>query len=36
LPESSIIYFALGGFMLGVLVDMVFLRFWTRNACGCR
>ena len=31
-PESSIIYFALGGFMLGVLVDMVFLRFWTRNA----
>ena len=31
-PESSIIYFALGGFMLGVLVDLVFLRFWTRNA----
>ena len=31
-PERSIIYFALGGFMLGVLVDMVFLRFWTRNA----
>ena len=31
-PEKTIIYFALGGFMLGVLVDMVFLRFWTRNA----
>ncbi len=31
-PEKSILYFALGGFMLGVLVDMVFLRFWTRNA----
>ena len=31
-PDSSIIYFALGGFMLGALVDMVFLRFWTRNA----
>ena len=31
-PENAIIYFALGGFMLGVLVDMVFLRFWTRNA----
>ena len=31
-PESAIIYFALGGFMLGALVDMVFLRFWTRNA----
>ena len=31
-PEKSIIYFALGGFMLGVLLDMVFLRYWTRNA----
>jgi hypothetical protein len=31
-PEKSILYFALGGFMLGVLVDMIFLRFWTRNA----
>ena len=31
-PENSIIYFALGGFMLGVLLDMVFLRYWTRNA----
>jgi hypothetical protein len=30
-PEKSIIYFALGGFMLGVLVDMNFLRYWTRN-----
>jgi hypothetical protein len=31
-PEKSIIIFALGGFMLGVVVDMVFLRYWTRNA----
>ena len=31
-PEKSIIFFALGGFMLGVLLDMVFLRYWTRNA----
>jgi hypothetical protein len=31
-PENAIIYFALGGFMLGALVDMVYLRFWTRNA----
>jgi hypothetical protein len=31
-PEKSILYFALGGFLLGVLVDMVFLRRWTRNA----
>jgi len=31
-PEKSIITFALGGFMLGALVDMVFLRYWTRNA----
>jgi len=31
-PESVILYFAMGGFMLGVLVDMVFLRFWIRNA----
>jgi hypothetical protein len=31
-PEKSILYFALGGFMLGVLVDLIFLRFWTRNA----
>ena len=31
-PERSIIYFALGGFMLGVLVDMIFLQLWTRNA----
>ena len=31
-PERSIVYFALGGFMLGVLVDLVFLRFWTRTA----
>ena len=30
--ESAILYFAMGGFMLGALVDMVFLRFWTRNA----
>lgn len=31
-PEKNIVYFALGGFLLGVLVDMVFLRYWTRNA----
>lgn len=31
-PESAILHFALGGFILGTLVDMVFLRFWTRNA----
>jgi hypothetical protein len=31
-PESSIFYYALGGFLLGVLVDMIFLRSWTRNA----
>ena len=31
-PEKTILYFALGGFMLGVLVDMVFLRYWMRNA----
>ena len=31
-PEKSILYFALGGFMLGVLLDIVFLRYWTRNA----
>ena len=31
-PERTIAYFALGGFMLGVLVDLVFLRYWTRNA----
>lgn len=31
-PESSITYFALGGFMLGVLVDLAFLRSWARNA----
>ncbi len=31
-PESSVFYYALGGFLLGVLVDMIFLRSWTRNA----
>jgi len=31
-PEKSIMFFALGGLMLGVLIDMVFLRYWTRNA----
>jgi hypothetical protein len=31
-PEKSILYFALGGFILGVLVNMVFIRHWTRNA----
>lgn len=31
-PESSIVYFALGGFLLGVLVDVVFLGSWVRKA----
>jgi len=31
-PENSIAYFALGGCLLGVIIDVVFLRFWVRNA----
>jgi hypothetical protein len=31
-PEGAILFFGMGGLMLGALVDMVFLRFWTRNA----
>jgi hypothetical protein len=31
-PEKSILYFALGGFILGILVNMVFIRYWMRNA----
>ncbi len=31
-PEDTIQYFALGGFMLGVLADILLLRSWVHNA----
>ena len=31
-PESAIVYFALGGFVLGVLIDGIFLGSWVRKA----
>jgi hypothetical protein len=31
-PEGSIMYFALGGLLLGLLVDVLFLRRWVRKA----
>ena len=34
-PEASIKYFALGGLLLGLLADLLFLRRWVRRALGC-
>ena len=33
-PESRIAVFALAGFLLGILVDLIFLRRWIRDAFG--
>jgi hypothetical protein len=32
--EDSIKFFALGGLLLGILLDSIFLRRWVRNACS--
>ena len=32
--EESIKFFALGGLLLGILLDMLFLRRWVRKACS--
>ena len=31
-PEGQILYFALGGVLAGVMLDIIFLRRWTRSA----